>query len=285
MSRRLTIALALRETEESNAAAEALQTLYRVRRPRDAETVPPDLEADLLAIEVDPKDTKGLSAVARFREAQPDVPILLLGRNLDVDLGVELVKLLGDDFLSAPVQRMRELKLKVERLMLGRDGPTLERPVLRSLIGQNHKSESEKRRAHRAGVPPGWQALARIEGTRMPVLARLMDLTIALPDWPGAVRLALSRQTASAIVQERLIPDWGRGARFSAAFTLERSNRELTLDLHVVRMRKPTKANEFPFVARYATRSEKDNEELILFWTRCQAAGVRERRRESREAA
>lgn len=286
MSRRLTIALRLRNPKEADEADETLRSFYRVIRLGAGTTsFPTNLDADLLAAEVDPTDAAALSALASFRDLHPEIPVLLMARDLDVDLGVELVKLLGDDLLSLPVRRERELRLKIERLLLGRQGPALERSLLTSALPGRSTTGSERRRAHRAAVPAGWQALARIEGASRPVLARVVDLTIELPDWPGAMRMALGRQTAEAMLAGKLVPEWGRGVRHPFVLTLEHAPRELPIEAQIVRVPRPTAANEFPFVVQYKAKRAKDSEELVLFWTRCQAASVREQRRERRAVA
>lgn len=229
---------------------------------------------DLLLAEVRSGDPDVLPALAGCRRDHPDLPVLLLGHGLTPDLAVEVVRLHGDDLLSLPIERPGELLRKVERLLGGVEGPTLEAGWLQPTGRETPRPASERRRVFRADVPAGWRAEARLIEASRPLLARVVDLAISRGSWPGAIRLAVGRAEARALVQDRLLPSWGRGARIRVELDLEGLPAAIPVRCRVIRLPRPTSPDHCCFIVRYMTERALDEEQLVTFWTRCQAAGL-----------
>ena len=273
MTNRLRICLLVAHPADRAECVRVLAELCTVFVLDDRYDLEGPIDGDLLVAELDRTDPDHLSALARCRRNNPDLPLLLLSRNVDADLTAELLKLLGDDLLSLPLLRSQELRLKAERLLLGKEGPALLRPCLHALFAGGESGGPERRRVFRAQVPKDFLATVYVRGGARPITARLVDLAVASGKWPGAIRIALPRKTAQAIVHERLLPSWGRGARLQLVLRLQGLDQDVYLRGRILRLPRPKHPNSFPVVVRYHASDPQDEERMVLFWTNCQLHG------------
>lgn len=278
------IALCLNK-KDCEAVREAVNVGYGVIALAGAREIRAGFEADLLIVELDGRDLERQWALAACRTANPGLPVLLVARGMDADLAVEVVKLIGDDFISLPIAKPRELTKKIERLLLRHTGPALDREWLVPFSMCGERAVTERRRGPRSHVPPEWTAVGRFVGAARPVLARLKDFSLPQEGNPGSMQLVLVEKTARALAGERLLPSWGCGTRFQLAVSVERCPTELVLDVKVTRLPRPTGPGEFPVIIQYDTRCQDDLDELIVFWARCQAQEILARRRARDQAA
>jgi len=270
MTNRLRICLLVLNPADRAVCEGVLSKLWHVEVLNDRHDLEGPVDGDLLVAELDRTDPDNLSSLARCRRNNPDLPLLLLSRNVDADLTAELLKLLGDDLLSLPLLRSQELRLKAERLLLGKEGPALLRPCLHALFADGDAGGPERRRVFRAQVPQDYLATVYVRGGARPITGRLVDLAVASGEWPGAIRLALPRKTALAIVHERLLPSWGRGARLQLVLRLQGLEQDVYLRGRILRLPRPESPNSFPVIVQYHASDPQDEERMVLFWTNCQ---------------
>jgi len=114
---------------------------------------------------------EGIASLRRLRQARPHLPVLIVAKNVEPDVAVEVCRILGMDFLSSPNKTPDELRYKCERVLLGRQGPTLLRPYLATLV-------PEAEGAAIARSVPNWGKDARL------------DLDVSLAEEPHGLRVA-----------------------------------------------------------------------------------------------
>ncbi len=266
--KRLRIGLFVRQQQDAEACVRQLVLAGEVRRIKRARELDERLDVDLCVIEVEPFDASTVVAMERCRKANPLVPLLAVGRKVDPDLAVEVVKLLANDFLSLPLRAERELLNKAERLLGGRKGPAVDRACLVPLRLAALNRGTDRRHVYRALVPAHWRARAHVLGTPATNWVEIEDLAIPHQGWPGAMLLRASRDAAEAIVD--VVPKWGKGARLLMQVLLEGQLRPIDVESRVVRIPRPTSDRWFHFVVEYDTDCAADSDVVRTFWMDCQ---------------
>ena len=175
---RLTIGLHCTRERDLAEFARVLGWFGDVRLIMDSDCLNERLDVDLIVTELGGVDLLEVSRLRKCRAENPDVPLLMLGRGVSGNIGVELVRLLGDDILLLPVPDENALFRKVERLLIGGWMPAFEDSYLAVLKASKLPSGEERRRVIRADVPDAWRMWAIVEDLE----DRLGDVGHALGD-------------------------------------------------------------------------------------------------------
>lgn len=239
-----------------------------VRRIRDLTAIRASLKVDVLVVEVDLTSVDHIHSLKACRESNPSTPVIVLGRKADADVAVEVCKLLDLDYLSSPHETDEELRLKCERGMFGRQGPTLQRPFLAPLVPEGSGMGMDRRKVFRAIVPSYWSSNATVVGLEPTVQVGLEDISIPFEGQPGGMLLRAGRAEAQAIA--RSVKTWGKGARLDVVLDLSSEEQQIPLACRVIRVPKPRSKEFFHFAVQYETEFARHDAALMRFWTNCQ---------------
>jgi len=231
------------------------------------------LDADAVVIEVVPSDASSVVVLERCGRANPRLPVIAVGRRVDADLAVEIVKLVAEDFVTLPLRSEGDLVHKVERALRRKSGPCIERSCLAPLrVASVQEGETDRRHVFRAVVPAQWQARGHVRGTPIGARVTIEDIAIPHEGWPGSMLLKADRISAQEIV--KAAPRWGQGSRIDMDVKLEGESRELGLKAKVVRVPRPRGKRWFYFAVEYVAEEPEDNEAFRRFWMDCQTRAV-----------
>ncbi len=239
-----------------------------LRRIRDLADIRTVLELDLLIVEVDLKSAENIHSLKACRDSNPGLPIIMMAYAADPDVAVEVCGILEMDFLAAPHDTDEELRLKCDRGLFGRSGPTLQRPFLAPLLPEGSGMGMERRKVFRAGVPSCWASTARVVGLEPPVLVHLEDLSIPYEGKPGGMLFRAGRAEAQAIAKS--VETWEKGTRLDLILDLASEKGEIPVACLVVRIPKPRSKDFFHFATEYEVSSGRHDAALMRFWTNCQ---------------
>lgn len=149
-------------------------------------------ELDLMLLVMEPPHDEGVRRFARMREVAPQVPVLLLASELDVDQAVELVKFGAVDLISLPASK-RALARKIERCLRGTPQLTIESATLAPLAALTRTvSFANNRSCFRAHVPERLGVTVTVFGERVATRATLVDLSLPSEDAPAGACLDLT---------------------------------------------------------------------------------------------
>ena len=210
---------------------------------------------------------QGVAAFARWRLAHPKVPVILLARDIEADLAVELVKLGAADLLTLPPPP-GALRAKVARALGGTPRPTFRRKTLLPFAVRK-PGRAEQRRAFRATVPPGMPVRARLRLPGGYLAADVVDVSLEHEGQPGALLLEFSEGTPGAAALTRL----PQAAECPFELRIPQSAVPLQLQGSVVRTRPATQTGMFHLVLRYRPVRGEQARALGRFWMDCQAGG------------
>ena len=144
MSHRTRLAICMNR-KDREPIVELLDGSYEFVVLRDSEALKQPFDAEVLIVELLGRDPARQWALSTCRQANPGLPMLLMARNMDPDLAVEVVKLVGNDFLALPMAHKEEVGKKIARLLRRSAGATLGREWLVPL-GMLSETKPEERR-------------------------------------------------------------------------------------------------------------------------------------------
>ncbi len=256
------------------SVAQVLSAVGEVFQVSDLTDIRTEMDCDLLVVQVDLTSVGHINDLKTCRDRNPLLPIIMMARNADPDVAVEVSKLLNLDFLSSPHETDEELRLKCSRGLFPGAEPTLVRPFLAPLVPEGSGIGMDRRRVFRALVPSYWSSTARTSAIDPPLILDLEDLSVAYEGQPGGLLLRMGRKAAHTIAKS--VDDWGRGARIDLMLALANETMEIPVACRVVRIPKPTSENHFHFAVEYQVDSQQSETALMRFWTNCQ---MQERRK------
>jgi len=271
---KLRIGLQCTDEEELATFVRSLGWFGEVRLILDPDDLAGPLEVDLLVAEVGGVDLLELDRLKTCRAANPDAPLLMLGRGVSANLAVELVRLLGDDILCLPSPDPDTLFRKVERLLIGSWQPVLEAAYLQALKPVKVPSGHERRRVIRADVPEVWRTWAVVENLSGRPCVRVGDLSAPQADAPGGLMLLADKRIAKALVKE--LHGFGRGAKISLSLALYGDDSAIPLTATVARIPNPREGGVYPLGVTVQFDVEKDLTRFARFWTACRLQSRRE---------
>src|SRR5262249_58163677 len=130
----------------------------------------PEAELALIVLDLDLGSNArgGLALLPDIRGAQPDVPVIILTGNANIDAAVQAVKLGAADFLLKDMYLEDKLDLSVEKIerMLAhlRERRRLEGENRELRAANRRLREAEERRLKLVGESPAWlEGLAKVE--------------------------------------------------------------------------------------------------------------------------
>lgn len=167
-------------TEECRAALAGFGTLRMVGPEVTQLGRPPDATLVCLRYPI----AEGMTVFAQSRAFRPNVPVVLIGDEIDVDIATELLKCGATEFIvrsSLP----ELLRPKLERALELRRGPVLDMQEFRAL-GQSQQAaqQANRRRCFRAQLRG---ATLRVPGRGAEVQLCVEDLSIPTDGWPGGL--------------------------------------------------------------------------------------------------
>ncbi len=258
----------------------ALQSMCRfaLQELGEVEIVDPDeleapLACSLLVLDLGEPLREGINDFARCQDANDELPVVLLGRDVSPDLSAELVRLGAADFLSVPFVA-DALARKVERLLGGTEEPTVR---LQTLLPFQERASRQRRRARRVQIPAGSPARARLLNDYGYVTAEIVDLSLEADGWPGGIRL---RMRDGALGLRELL-EGGEGAVLPFQLKLPRLAGPLVAAGRVVWSCRDRDAGTVEMALQYRPSGPQAGTEIRRFWTECLEE---ERRRAVREA-
>ncbi len=246
-----------------SAALEDLATTERVGTGADELAQPLEYDALLLDLGITVRD--GVALLAQCRLENIELPVLLLGREVEADLAVELVKLGAADFLSVPFEP-EVLARKVERLRNRDSGPTVRLNTLEPFQIVDPPAENS-RRSFRASVPATSQVRARLPVEGGYVVAMIVDLSLEADGWPGGILLRFredavgARKLAAAEVGTTRLFQIS-GPAFGAPIDVAG---------RVVRVRRAAGGAEYELALQYRPVRPENAAAIHRFWLDCQA--------------
>ncbi len=271
---RLTIGLHCTRERDLAEFARVLGWFGDVRLIMDSDCLNERLDVDLIVTELGGVDLLEVSRLRKCRAENPDVPLLMLGRGVSGNIGVELVRLLGDDILLLPVPDENALFRKVERLLIGGWMPAFEDSYLAVLKASKLPSGEERRRVIRADVPDAWRMWAIVEDLEDRPCLRVGDLSAPQTDAPGGLMLLADKRTARTLVKE--VDGFGKGSSLDLTVTLFGDDKPMSLKATVARIFKPRPGGVYPLGVMVEFEGDADRTRFARFWTACRLQNRRE---------
>lgn len=264
---RLRIGLHVSKEQDLATFAKALAWFGDVRLIMDAQDLTESLDVDLVVAEVGGVDLLELGRLRTCRASNPDVPLLLLGRGVSGNIGVELVRLLGDDILLLPTDDENALFRKVERLLIGSRLPAFDEAYLAPLRLGHGDAGQERRRVIRADVPQVWRTWAIVEDLPSRPCIRIGDLSVPQADALGGLMLLADKPTAKALLQD--VGGFSVGSKLRLTVTLFGDDKPLSLQARVARIPNPREGGVYPLGVQVGFANDADLTRFARFWTAC----------------
>jgi len=265
MAKRL-VGVATDDERTATACSQALRELADLERVGTrAHDLAQPLEYDALLLDLGVAVRDGVALLAQCRLENIELPVLLLGRDVDADLAVELVKLGAADFLSVPFDP-DVLTRKLERMAERASGPTVRLDTLQPFQIAPSPDENH-RRSFRAPVPASNPARARLPVEGGYVVATILDLSVESEGWPGGLLLRFrsdafgaGKVAAEDVGSTRLLQITG------PAFPMT-----IELAARVVRVRRASGGAEYELALQYRPVRAEHAAAIHRFWLDCQA--------------
>ncbi|MSP59496.1 MAG: hypothetical protein EXR72_03980 [Myxococcales bacterium] len=220
----------------------------------------------LLLVLADPIED-GIREFARCLGRFPGKPIIPLGRAVDPEVAVELVKDGAADFLSLPFNP--EVLVRKIRRALRMTGP---RPAFDSAAFAPLRKDSpspydgaNRRRCFRAEPLVGYRATATVRGART-VIFQVENLSIVTDGQPGGMLLSANATKAPALP----LADWERGRAFELQLQLPHGPPIRTVSRMVPGTLR--KGGPLRFAVHYSVDKAADAAQVRAFWLECQRA-------------
>lgn len=212
------------------------------------------------------------SSVAEFcalRRAYPLVSFLVLARDLDANLAVELLKLGAEDFLLVPPD-LAALKHKVRRMLGEASGPAFERAELAAF--RPREFDQNERRCFRVNVLPDFSVATIFPG---PIDRPLdvKDLSIETDAGPGGMQVCADLHTARRLPFDQ----WGRRREIDVTVRLPTGSPVVARGRLVPGLRNAGDGT-IRFAIEYWVTRPADKERFRRYWVEAQRRMCRTRR-------
>lgn len=127
---------------------------------------------------------QGITRFAQSRAFRPNVPVLLLGEWVDIDIATELIQCGAAEFVTRD-SVAEQLRPKLERALRLRRGPVMERPEFEVLADRADPMPGANRRRCFRALARG--AVLKAGGRGGEVILTVEDLSIPTEGWPGGL--------------------------------------------------------------------------------------------------
>lgn len=185
-------------TEECRAALAGFGALRMVGPKVTQLGRPPDATLVCLRYPI----AEGVAVFAQSRAFRPNVPVILIGDEIDVDIATELLKCGATEFITRS-SLPELLRPKLERALELRRGPVLDLEEFAPLSQlQPASQQAHRRRCFRAQVRG---ATLRVPGRGAEVQICVEDLSIPTDGWPGG----LGAVADEASLRRLPLGEWG----------------------------------------------------------------------------
>lgn len=208
----------------------------------------------------------GVAAFAQSRAFRPNVPVILIGEDVDLDIATELLKCGAAEFIT------REslpglLRPKLERALELRLGPVLDVAEFLPLARSPEASQpSNRRRCFRAQVRG---ATLRVAGRGVEVQIPVEDLSIPTDGWPGG----LGAVADQASMRRLPLNEWGGAASIPLVLHLA-GEPPVALNARLVANRRRPTAGTTHLAFQYIVTAPGAEAVLRRAWMAAQRRGV-----------
>lgn len=153
----------------------------------------------------------GIACFAQSRAFRPNVPVLLIGEGVDIDIATELIQCGAAEFITAG-SLGQMLRPKLERALSLRRGSVLDRPELEAVAEPPAPPlQANRRRCFRA-MAPGAVLKARVRAGEVALVVE--DISIPTDGWPGGVGAVVD----DAGLRRLPISEWSGAAAIPLTF-------------------------------------------------------------------
>ncbi len=222
----------------------------------------------ILLVSVPAPLDKGIAFFARCCERDPRKAVIAMGRELEADIAVELVKCGADDFVSMPIQPDALVRKIHRALNIASPGPAFSWPALEPLAllgGRKPYRGANRRWCFRAKPSGDFRARVTTQVGKKQFTLDIDDISIVTEGWPGGILLRVDRQEGEELPFEQ----WEHGRAATMLIHLP-TGASVKVVARVVPGTRRQSVKTTRFAVQYTTDIPSDVNLLQAFWTECQ---------------
>jgi CheY-like chemotaxis protein len=249
-------------TEAAERALADLGEVVRLRADEETGRLDDAGSVDALVVALEAPTAAAVAFFARCRTEYPVPPLVLLAKDIDVDLAVELLAFGADDLATLPVDPA-VLCRKLERALGLRSGPVLDREEVAPLgSARSRRRGRDRRRCARARVPTWHATRARIRLGERQVVAIVVDLSVPTEGHPGGMLLRVDPASARELPFDR----WQQDERIDLWLELPGDDSPIAVEGRFVPRLRKGPARFVDFAVCYGV----DDERIRAYWSSIQ---------------